>query len=123
MVRVEFVTRCTAPMQDHRRPIWAHRGDDDIRLHASKLNADARGEVIRAFFSITHIPAIPRGTLPIYNLGSREASAPRWGPIIQHLGPLPRGRGHAWSSPKCSGSKLGAGLHGEGGRPRGLWRC
>jgi hypothetical protein len=36
-----------------------HRGSDDIRLHASELNADARGEVIRAFFSTAHILTIP----------------------------------------------------------------
>jgi hypothetical protein len=64
MVRVEFVTRCIAPLQGHRRSIWAHWGGDDIRLHASELNADARCEVIRAFFSTAHIPAIPRAALP-----------------------------------------------------------
>jgi hypothetical protein len=36
-----------------------HRGGDDIRLHASELNADAWGEVVRAFFS---------------SLGSRDTS-------------------------------------------------
>jgi hypothetical protein len=51
-----------------------HRAGDDIRLLASELNADARGEVIRDFFSITHILVIPRGALLIYSLGSRDAS-------------------------------------------------
>jgi hypothetical protein len=41
MVRVEFITRCITPLQDHRRPIWMHQGGDDIRLHANELNADA----------------------------------------------------------------------------------
>jgi hypothetical protein len=59
MVGVDFVTRCIAPLQDHCRPIWVHRGSDNIWLHASELNADARGEVIRAFFSTAHIPTIP----------------------------------------------------------------
>jgi hypothetical protein len=40
MVGVEFVTRRIAPLQDHRRPIWAHRNSDDIRLHANELNTD-----------------------------------------------------------------------------------
>jgi hypothetical protein len=74
MVGVEFVTRYIAPLQDHRRPVWAHQGGNDIWLHASELNADARGEVIRAFFSTAHISAIPRVALPIYRLGSRDAS-------------------------------------------------
>jgi hypothetical protein len=47
---------------------------DDLRLHVSELNADAREEVIRAFFSSAAIPAIPRNALPIYNLGARETS-------------------------------------------------
>jgi hypothetical protein len=59
MVGVEFVTRRIAPLQNHRRSIWAHQGGNDIRLHASELNADARGEVIRAFFSTMYIPTIP----------------------------------------------------------------
>jgi hypothetical protein len=74
MVRVEFVTRCIAPLQDHRREIWRHRAGDDLRLHVSELNADAREEVIRAYFSSVAIPAIPRTALPIYNLGARETS-------------------------------------------------
>jgi hypothetical protein len=61
-------------MQNHHRSIWSHRGGDDIRLHASKLNTDARGEVIRAFFSTAYIPTIPCGALPIYSLGARETS-------------------------------------------------
>jgi hypothetical protein len=74
MVRVEFVTRRIAPLQDHRRNIWVHRAGDDLRLHVSKLNADAREEVIRAFFSSAAVPAIPRTALPIYNLDARETS-------------------------------------------------
>jgi hypothetical protein len=74
MVGVEFVTRRIAPLQDHRREIWRHRAGDYLRLHVSELNADAREEVIRAFFSSTAIPAIPRTALPIYNLGARETS-------------------------------------------------
>jgi hypothetical protein len=74
MVGVEFVTRRIAPLQDHRREIWSHRAGDDLRLDVSELNADAWEEVIRAFFSSTAVPAIPRTALPIYNLGAREAS-------------------------------------------------
>jgi hypothetical protein len=74
MVGVEFVTRRIAPLQDHRWEIWRHRAGDDLRLHISELNADAREEVIRAFFSSTAVPAIPRTALPIYNLGARETS-------------------------------------------------
>jgi hypothetical protein len=74
LVGVEFVTRHIAPLQDHRRNIWAHRAGDDLRLHVSELNADAREEVIRAFFSLASIPAIPRSALPIYSLGARETS-------------------------------------------------
>jgi hypothetical protein len=74
MVGVEFVTRRIAPLQYHRHPIWAHRGGDDIRIHASELNTDARGEVIRAFFSTAHILAISQAALPIYRLGSRDSS-------------------------------------------------
>jgi hypothetical protein len=59
------------PLQDHRREIWRHRSRDDLRLHVSELNADAREEVIRAFFSSA---AIPRNALPIYSLGARETS-------------------------------------------------
>jgi hypothetical protein len=47
---------------------------DNLRLHVSELNADAREEVIRAFFSSAAIPAIPRTALLIYNLGTRETS-------------------------------------------------
>jgi hypothetical protein len=47
---------------------------DDLRLHVSELNADAREEVTRAFFSSAAVPAIPRTALPIYNLGARETS-------------------------------------------------
>jgi hypothetical protein len=74
MVGVEFVTRRIAPLQDHRRDIWGHRARDDLRLHVSELNADAREEVIRAFFSSSTVPAIPRTALPIYNFGTRETS-------------------------------------------------
>jgi hypothetical protein len=74
MVGVEFVTRRIAPLQDHRWSIWAHQAGDDFRLHISELNADARGEVIRAFFSYASIPTIPRAALPIYILGARETS-------------------------------------------------
>jgi hypothetical protein len=90
MVRVEFVTRRIAPLQDHRREIWRHRAGDDLRLHISELNADAREEVIRAFFSSAAIPAILRNALPIYNLGARETSRVTagilkfnaWGPFL-----------------------------------------
>jgi hypothetical protein len=74
MVGVEFVTRRIAPLQDLRRNIWVHRAGDDLRLHVSELNADAREEVIRAFFSSAAVPAIPRTAPPIYNLGARETS-------------------------------------------------
>jgi hypothetical protein len=74
MVGVESITRRIVPLQDHRREIWGHRARDDLRLHVSELNADAREEVIRAFFSSTTVPAIPRTTLLIYNLGARETS-------------------------------------------------
>jgi hypothetical protein len=100
MVGVEFITRRIAPLQDHRREIWRHRAGDDLRLHVSELNADAREEVIRAFFSSAAIPAIPRAALPIYNLGAREASRVMagilrfnaWGPFLADgvmPGPLP----------------------------------
>jgi hypothetical protein len=90
MVGVEFITRRIAPLQDHRREIWRHRFGDDLRLHVSELNADAREEVIRAFFSSTAIPAIPRTALPIYSLGARETSCitagilkfNAWGPFL-----------------------------------------
>jgi hypothetical protein len=90
MVGVEFITRHIAPLQDHRRSIWVHRAGDDIRLHVSELNADAREEVIRAFFSSASIPMILRGALPIYSLGSRETSRVTagilkfnaWGPFL-----------------------------------------
>jgi hypothetical protein len=55
MVGVEFVTKRIAPLRNHYHPVWVHWNDDDIRLHASELNADARGEVIRVFFSTAHI--------------------------------------------------------------------
>jgi hypothetical protein len=74
MVRVEFVTRRIALLQDHRREIWRHRAGDDLRLHVSELNTDVWEEVIRAFLSSTAVPAIPRTTLPIYNLGAWETS-------------------------------------------------
>jgi hypothetical protein len=64
MVGVEFVTRLIAPLQDHRRSIWAHRAGDDIWLHASELNADAREEVIRAFFSSASIPSSAPSLMP-----------------------------------------------------------
>jgi hypothetical protein len=70
MVGVEFVTRRIAPLQDHRRDIWRHRARDDVHVHVSELNADAREEVIRAFFSSATVPAISRTALPIYNLGA-----------------------------------------------------
>jgi hypothetical protein len=90
MVGVEFVTRCIAPLQDHRQSIWAHRAGDDLWLHASELNADAREKVIRAFFSSASIPVIPRTALPIYSLGARETSRitaeilklNAWGPFL-----------------------------------------
>jgi hypothetical protein len=90
MVGVEFVTRCIAPLQDHHREIWRHMAGDDLRLHVSELNADAREDVIRAFFSSAAIPAIPRTALPIYNLGAQEASRVTagilkfnaWGPFL-----------------------------------------
>jgi hypothetical protein len=90
MVGVEFVTQRIAPLQDHRREIWRHRAGDDLRLHVSELNADAREEVIRAFFSSAAVPAIPRTALPIYNLGARETSRVTagiltfnaWGPLL-----------------------------------------
>jgi hypothetical protein len=100
MVGVEFITRRIVPLQDHHREIWRHRAGDDLRLHISELNADAREEVIRAFFSSTTVPAIPRTALPIYNLGAREASHVTagilkfnaWGPLLADgvvPGPLP----------------------------------
>jgi hypothetical protein len=100
MVGVEFVTRRIAPLQDHRRSIWAHRTGDDLRLQVSKLNADSLEEVIRAFFSSASIPTIPRGALLIYNLGAQETSRVTagilkfsvWGPFLADgvtLGPLP----------------------------------
>jgi hypothetical protein len=46
MVGVEFVTRCITALQDHRREIWRHGSRDDLRLHVSELNTDAREEVI-----------------------------------------------------------------------------
>jgi hypothetical protein len=90
MVGVEFVTRRIALLQDHRREIWRHRARDDLRLHVSELNADAREEVIRAFFSSAIVPAIPRTALPIYNLGARDTSRVTagilkfnaWGPFL-----------------------------------------
>jgi hypothetical protein len=100
MVGVEFVTERIAPLQDHRREIWRHRTRDDLRLHVSELNADAREEVIRAFFSSAAIPAIPCTALPIYILGARETSRVTagilkfnvWGPLLADgvmPGPLP----------------------------------
>jgi hypothetical protein len=73
---------------------------DDLRLHVSELNADAREEVIRAFFSSAAIPAIPHTALPIYNLGAWETSRVTagilkfnaWGPFLADgvvPGPLP----------------------------------
>jgi hypothetical protein len=87
MVGVEFVTRRIAPLQDHHREIWRHRSGDDLRLHVSELNADAREEVIRAFFSSAAVPAIPplgtapepsgkRRTTPTEPEPSRAASPP-----------------------------------------------
>jgi hypothetical protein len=90
----------TSPLQDHRRSIWAHRAGDDLRLHVRELNADAREEVTRAFFSSASISTIPRGALPIYNLGARVTSHGTagilkfnaWGPFLADgvtPGPLP----------------------------------
>jgi hypothetical protein len=100
MVGLEFVNRCIDLLQDHHREIWRHRAGDDLWLHVSELNADAREEVIRAFFSSVAIPTIPRNALPIYNLGARETSHVMagilkfnaWGPLLADgvvLGPLP----------------------------------
>jgi hypothetical protein len=100
MVGVEFVTRRIAPLQDHRREIWRHRAGDDLWLHVSELNADARKEVIRAFFSSAAVPAIPHTALSIYNLGAQETSRVTvgtlkfnaWGPLLADgvvPGPLP----------------------------------
>jgi hypothetical protein len=100
MVGVDFITRRITPLQDHRREIWRHRAEDDLRLYISELNADAREEVIRAFFSSAAVPAIPRAALPIYNLGTRETSRVMagilkfntWGPSLADgvvPGPLP----------------------------------
>jgi hypothetical protein len=100
MVGVEFVTRRIASLQDHRREIWRHRAGDDLRLHVSELNTDAREEVIRAFFSSAAIPTIPRTALLIYNLGARETSRVMagilkfnaWGPFLADEvmpGPIP----------------------------------
>jgi hypothetical protein len=100
MVGVEFVTSRIAPLQDHRRDIWGHWAGDDLRLHVSKLNADAREEVIRAFFSSVAVPAILCTALPIYNLGAQETSRVTagilkfnaWGLLLADgvvLGPLP----------------------------------
>jgi hypothetical protein len=150
MVGVEFITRRIAPLQDHRREIWRHRAGDDLRLHVSELNADAREEMIRAFFSSVAIPAIPRTALPIYNLGAREASRVTagilrfnaWGPFladlqsgrsggqprhggdleVQRLGPLPCRWCHARAPPERAGGQLRAGLAGEGSGALGLWR-
>jgi hypothetical protein len=47
-----------------------HHALQNIWPHVRKFNADAREEVIRAFFSSTLIPTIPRGALPIYSLGT-----------------------------------------------------
>jgi hypothetical protein len=90
MVRVEFVTRRIAPLQDHRREIWRHRAGDDLRLHISELNANVREEVIRAFFYSSTVPAISRTAAPIYNLGAWETSRVTagilkfnaWGPLL-----------------------------------------
>jgi hypothetical protein len=117
MVGVEFITRRIAPLQDHRREIWRHRAGDDLRLHISELNADAREEVIRAFFSSAAIPAIPCTALLIYNLGARETSRVTagilkfnaWGPFLANgvmPGPLP-------SAPAAS-SELDSAARGMG---------
>jgi hypothetical protein len=117
MVGVEFVTRHVASLQDHHRSIWAHQAGDDIRIHVSELNTDAREEVIRAFFSSASIPMIPRGALPIYNLGARETSRVTagilkfnaWGPFLADgvmPGPLP-------SAPATS-SELDSAARGAG---------
>jgi hypothetical protein len=45
-----------------------------MRLHISDLPFDARGEVVRAFFSIMSIMAISRTSRPLYRLRSKEAS-------------------------------------------------
>jgi hypothetical protein len=90
MVGGEFVTRCIAPLQDHRRSTWVHRARADLRLHVSELNDDAQEEVIRPFFSSASILTIPHGALPIYSLGARETSRVMagilkfnaWGPFL-----------------------------------------
>jgi hypothetical protein len=99
MVGVEFITTRIAPPQDHHQNIWAHRAGDDLLLHIGELNADAREEVINAFFSFASIPAILRTALAIYSLGARETSRVTarilkfnaWGPFLADgitLGPL-----------------------------------
>jgi hypothetical protein len=114
MVGVEFVTRRIAPLQDHRREIWRHRAGDNLRLHVSELNADAREEVIRAFFSSA---AIPRTALPIYNLGARETSCVMagilkfnaWGPFLADgivPGPLPSAPAASSASASPSSSSV-----------------
>jgi hypothetical protein len=88
-VGVEFITKRIAPLQNHRCPVWAHQDGDDIRHHASELNADARSEVIRAFFSTMHIPLIPRAARPLYRLGSRDSSRTTTGlPELNTWGPF-----------------------------------
>jgi hypothetical protein len=95
---IRHPTHC--PLQDHHREIWRHRAGDDLRLHVSELNTDAREEVIRAFFSSAAIPAILCNALPIYNLGAWETSRVTagilkfnaWGPFLADgivPGPLP----------------------------------
>jgi hypothetical protein len=122
MVGVEFVTRRIAPLQDHRRSIWAHRAGDDIRLHVSELNADAWEEVIRAFFSSASIPTIPHGAQPIYSLGAQETRRVMagilkfnaWGPFLADgvtPGPLP-------SAPAAS-SKQDSAARGAGPKASG----
>jgi hypothetical protein len=140
MVGVEFVTRCIAPLQDHRRNIWAHRAGDDLRLHVSELSANARKEVMRAFFSSASIPAIPRTTLPIYSLGSRETSHVTagilkfnaWGPFLaDSITPVPLPSTPAASSEQDSAAR-GAGPEAsedlddddtESGERVARWRC
>jgi hypothetical protein len=89
MVGVEFVTRRIAPLQDYRRPIWDHRNDDDLRLHVSKVNADTRVEVIRAFFSTAHILLIPRAAQLLYRLGCQDSIHATAGiPVFNAWGPF-----------------------------------
>jgi hypothetical protein len=122
IVGVEFITRRIAPLQNHRRNIWAHRGGDDIRLHVNELNTDAWEEVIRAFFSSMLIPTIPHGALSIYILGTQETSRITagilkfndWGPfLMDSVTPGPPPSASAASSEQDSSTR-GAGPEASG---------